>query len=57
MKVQVNTDENIEGREAMVAEVEAVVATTLAQFTEHLTRVEVHIIDENAGKGGQRDKR
>ena len=57
MKVQVNTDENIEGREAMVADVEAVVATMLAQFAEHLTRVEVHISDENAGKSGQRDKR
>ena len=57
MKVQVNTDENIEGREAMAAGVESVVAATLAQFTDHLTRVEVHIGDENAGKGGQRDKR
>jgi len=57
MKVQVNTDENIEGREVMVAEVEAVVTKMLAQFSEHLSRVEVHISDENAGKGGQRDKR
>jgi len=57
MQVQVNTDENIEGREAMTAGVEAVVAATLAQFSEHLTRIEVHISDENAGKGGQRDKR
>lgn len=57
MKVQVNTDKNIEGREATAAGVEAVVSATLAQFSEHLTRVEVHISDENAGKAGQRDKR
>jgi len=57
MQIQVNTDESVEGREAMAAGVEAVVSATLAQFSEHLTRVEVHISDENAGKGGQRDKR
>lgn len=26
-------------------------------FSDHLTRIEVHISDENAGKSGQRDKR
>lgn len=57
MQIQVNTDESIDGREAMVAGVKAVVTATLAQFSDHLTRVEVHVSDENAGKSGQRDKR
>lgn len=57
MQIQVITDENIEGHEAMAAGVEAVVTSTLAQFSEHLTRVEVHISDENADKSDQRDKR
>ena len=57
MQIQVNTDENIEGRETMAAGVEAVVTATLGHLSEHLTRVEVHISDENAGKSGQRDKR
>lgn len=57
VKIQVNTDENIEGREAMAASIEAMVSTTLAQFSDHLTRVEVHISDEKAGKRGKRDKR
>lgn len=57
MQIQVNTDKNIEGREAMAAGVEVVVTATLSQFSEHLTRVEVHISDANAGKSGQRDKR
>lgn len=57
MQIQVNTDENIEGREAMAASVEAMVLATLGHVTEHLTRVEVHISDENAGKSGQHDKR
>jgi hypothetical protein len=55
--IQVNTDENIEGRDALIAGVEAVVTATLGQFSEHLTRIEVHIRDENAGKPGPRDKR
>lgn len=57
MQIQVSTDENIEGREAMAAGVEAVVTATLSHFSQHLTRVEVHISDENADKPGQRDKR
>ena len=57
MQIQVKTDENVDGREAMAAGIESVVTATLAQFSEHLTRVEVHISDENGGKAGQRDKR
>lgn len=57
MQIQVNTDENIEGRDALTTGVRAVVSATLGQFSGHLTRVEVHISDENAGKSGQRDKR
>jgi hypothetical protein len=57
MQFQVNTDHNIEGREALAARVEAVVTAALVPFSAHLTRVEVHISDENARKSGQRDKR
>ena len=57
MQIQVNTDQNIAGLEAMAAGVEAMVTATLAHFSEHLTRVEVHISDENADKSGRRDKR
>lgn len=57
MQIQVNTDETIQGREAMAASVEAMVTAALGHVTEHLTRVEIHISDENAGKPGQHDKR
>lgn len=57
MQIQVNTDESIEGRDALTADVEEVVTATLGQFRDHLTRVEVHISDENAGKSGDSDKR
>ena len=37
MRIQVNTDENIECREAMAAGVEAMVTATLTRFSEYLT--------------------
>lgn len=57
MQIQVNTDKNIEGREALVAHVEATVAKSMTHFSAHITRVEVHLSDENGPKKGQQDKR
>ncbi|MBA2355586.1 MAG: HPF/RaiA family ribosome-associated protein [Acidobacteria bacterium] len=57
MHVQINTDRNIHGSEALSAQVEAVVVGALGRFVDHVTRVEVHLSDENGGKGGGEDKR
>jgi len=57
MQIQVNTDKNIEGNEELVAQVEATVTKSLSHFSAHITRVEVHLSDENGGKNGQNDKR
>lgn len=57
MKIQVNTDKNIEGHEKLVAQVEATVAKSLSHVSAHVTRVEVHLSDENGDKNGQHDKR
>jgi len=57
MKIQVNTDANIEGREALVKQVGATVESALQRVQEHVTRVEVHLSDQNADKRGQHDKR
>ena len=57
MQIQVNTDHNIEGHEKLVAQVEATVIDSLSHFSAHITRVEVHLSDENGGKNGQHDKR
>ncbi len=57
MKIQVNTDHNIHGHEATIEQIEATVETALAHLSEHITRVEVHVSDENAKKGGSTDKR
>jgi hypothetical protein len=55
MKIQVNTDRNIEGHEALAAQVSSVVEAALHRISEHITRVEVHLSDENGHKSGHSD--
>ena len=57
MQIQVNTDDNIEGHDALTAQVEADVRDALSRFAAQITRVEVHLSDENAARGGSDDKR
>lgn len=57
MQVQVNTDDNIQGREGLSAWVEDEIKSVLTHFDAHVTRVEVHLSDENAAKAGGGDKR
>jgi ribosome-associated translation inhibitor RaiA len=57
MHIQVNSDNNIEGREELAARVEAVIEEALSRFSDQITRVEVHLSDENSHKSGQNDKR
>ena len=57
MKIQINTDVNIDGTEALAAHVSGVVEKALERFSEHVTRVEVHLGDENGSKNGQHDQR
>jgi ribosome-associated translation inhibitor RaiA len=57
MQIQINTDSNIEGREKLAVHVTRVVEDKLSRFGERVTRVEVHLSDENGHKSGQDDKR
>jgi ribosome-associated translation inhibitor RaiA len=57
MQIQINSDHNIEGSEARDAWASSVVESALVHFADHVTRVEVHLSDENAGKSGAEDKR
>ena len=57
MKIQINTDHNIQGREALVERYTDDVTSALANVSKHVTRVEVHLSDENGDKSGQHDKR
>ncbi|HSG89740.1 MAG TPA: HPF/RaiA family ribosome-associated protein [Pseudomonadales bacterium] len=57
MQIQLNTDGRINGTEALAAKVRAMVEPALAHFSSHITRVEVHLSDENSRKHGQHDHR
>lgn len=57
MKIQLNTDINIDGNEALAAEVSGMIEHALRHVSGHITRVEVHLGDENGAKSGQRDMR
>jgi sigma 54 modulation/S30EA-like ribosomal protein len=57
MQIQVNTDHNIKGHEVFTTQVRGVVESTLARFSDRITRVEAHLSDENSHKSGQNDKR
>ena len=55
MQVHINTDHNIEGHEALAAQVSSVVESALSRSSDHITRVEVHLSDENSDKKGGND--
>ncbi len=57
MQIQINTDHNIEGHEALATHVRDVVDKALTPFSNHITRVEIHLADENNQKSSQNDKR
>ncbi len=58
MRIQFNTDANIDGTEALAQQVEAVIRGTLGHLAEHITRIEVHVSDVNSdSKEGPSDKR
>lgn len=57
MDVQINTANNIEGREALTQHLEDAVRDRLSRFSARLTRVEVHVGDENGSRDVGHDKR
>lgn len=57
MQIQINTDHNIEGHEALATKVPGVVESALSQMSHHITRVEVHLSDESSHKSSPDDKR
>ncbi len=57
MTIQFNTDKNITGSEQKSAPLIDFLTTDLARFSKHITRLEVHLSDENGDKEGQNDIR
>ena len=57
MQIQINADHHIENSVARDQWARSVVESALGHLADHVTRVEVHFSDENAGTGGTPDKR
>jgi ribosome-associated translation inhibitor RaiA len=57
MKIQFNTDSNVNCSEDLRSSLTSLISDELSRFDDHITRLEVHLSDENGPKGGQNDKR
>jgi len=55
MKIQFNTDKNIEGTAALETFVSKKINSGLKHLSDKVTRVEVHLSDQNADKEGSDD--
>ena len=57
MQVQTNTDLSIQGSDELPAQVEAAVSGALGRLAGQVTRVEVHLSDQNGARAAADDKR
>ncbi len=57
MKIQINTGHNVSYHEARIRQSETAIESIVGHLAEHITRIEVHLSDENNRKGGDNDKR
>ena len=57
MEIIFNTDKNIEGKQRLENYFKSQLNEDLRRFSERITRLEVHLSDENADKKGERDKK
>ena len=56
MQIQFNSDSSVMGTENVAERIEAAVRQKLSRFEDRLTRLEIHVRDENGPKGGADDK-
>ena len=57
MNIQINTGHNIRGNEALIAKFKSTIKSALLRMSDHITKVEVHLKDEDGFKKGKNDKR
>ncbi|MEZ4691381.1 MAG: HPF/RaiA family ribosome-associated protein [Ignavibacteria bacterium] len=55
MKIQINTDNHISGSQQKSEPIIDSINDSLERFSEQITRIEVHLSDENSKKKGQND--
>jgi ribosome-associated translation inhibitor RaiA len=57
MNIQFNTDNNITGSENLNEKIRTIITNDLSRYSEQITRIEVHLSDDNSHKEGETDKR
>ncbi len=57
MTIQINTDKSLNLHEAYDNKLKDLLSSELNRFEEHITRLEVHLSDENGNKYAPNDKR
>ena len=57
MTIQFNTDNNIQGNEELTSPLTSLISDKLNRFSDKISRVEVHLSNDNGNKEGQNDKR
>ena len=57
MTIQINTDKSLTVHAEYEASLTGSLKDELSRCSEHITRLEVHLSDENGSKEGQNDKR
>ncbi len=57
MQIQFNTDKNVEGSTKLIEFLSSILSEGLHRFKDQITRLEVHLSDEDGSKDGQNDIR
>ncbi len=57
MQIQFNTDKNVIGSEDLIASSTSLISEELSRFSDQITRLEIHLSDDDGKKDGFNDKR
>jgi len=57
VQIQISAENDVKGSDGFSDYVRRVVESALSHFSDRITRIEIHIGDENGRKHGQNDKR
>jgi hypothetical protein len=57
MKIQINTDKNATASEELRTSLITLISDELSRYNDKITRLEIHLSDEDGSKDGQNDKR
>ncbi|MDP3945531.1 MAG: HPF/RaiA family ribosome-associated protein [Lutibacter sp.] len=57
MTIQINSDSNLTVHKEFRTQLQTQITEDLSRFSEHITRLEVHLSDENGHKDALNDKR